>query len=240
MVSLSDERIAEPSARLFYHQARSYTSEPLTVSATAELHDDLCRLESQHIDLLVDRALDADPSLVVDSDPCDRRVLELLGSRLPSRGARPPRSARGALGLLARTMQRAVRTRDRVALGTIYRELCALELPISGRLARTLRLVDTVAAPAAVADLAPRPLGASADPLSRPAGLLPRRRFHPWPWRRLDPHSPVVFAVSSARRRHPRVSSAVTCSPLARPVRVNLSPWCSRLSVRSLRPRPIG
>ena len=145
MLSLSDERIAEPSARLLCHQARSYTCEALTVSGTAEIHDDLCRLETQHIDLLVDRAFDADPSLVAESDHCDRRVLELLGSRLQSRGARPPRSARGALRLLARKVQRAVRTRDRVALGTVYRELFALELPISGRFACTLRLVDTVA-----------------------------------------------------------------------------------------------
>ena len=55
--------------------------------ATAEIHAGLCRLESQHIDLLVDRAFDADPSLVAESDPCDRRVLELLGPRLQSRGA---------------------------------------------------------------------------------------------------------------------------------------------------------
>ena len=41
LLSISDERIAEPSARLLYHHARSYTSEPLTASGTAELHDDL-------------------------------------------------------------------------------------------------------------------------------------------------------------------------------------------------------
>ena len=166
ILSLSDKRIAEPSARLLYHQARSFTSEPLTVSGTAEIHDDLCRLETQHIGLLVDRAFDGDPSLVADSDHCDRRVLELLGRCLPSLGARPQRSARGVLRLLARKVQRAVRGRDHVALGNVYRELFALELPISGRLARTLRLVDTVAAPATVADLAPRPPAACADPVS--------------------------------------------------------------------------
>ena len=173
MLSLSDARIAEPSARLLYHQARSFTSEPLTVSGTAEIHDDLRRLETQHIDLLVDRAFDADPSLVADSDHCDRRVLELLGPRLPSGGARPPRSARSALRLLARQVHRAVRARDRVALATVYRELFALEAPISGRLARTLRLVDTVVAPAAVADLAPRLSAACADPVSGRPGSFP-------------------------------------------------------------------
>ena len=173
MVSLADQRVAEPSARLLYHQARSYTSEPLTVSGTADLHDDLCRLESQHIDLLVDRAFGADPSLIAESDPCDRRVLELLGSGVHSGGARPPRSARGALRLLARQVQRAVRTRDRVALGAVYRALFALELPISGRLACTLRLVDTVVDPAAVADFAPRLPAACADPLSGRPGSCP-------------------------------------------------------------------
>ena len=173
MVSLSDERIAEPCARLFYHQARSFTSEPLTASGTAEIHDDLRRLETQHIDLLVDRAFDADPSLVADSDHCDRRVLELLGPRLHSGGARPPRSARGALRLLARNVQRALRARDRIALATVYRELFALELPISGRLACTLRLIDTVVAPAAGADLAPRPPAACADPVSGRPGSFP-------------------------------------------------------------------
>ena len=166
MLSISDERIAEPSARLFYHQARSFTSAPLTVAATAELHDDLRRLESQHIDLLVDRAFAADPSLVADSAHCDRRVLELLGPCVDSGGARRPRSARGALKFLAHTVQRAVRTRDRALLCTVYRALFAVELSISGRLARTLRLVDRVPAPPAVADFASRPPVASADPLS--------------------------------------------------------------------------
>ena len=166
MLSISDERIAEPCARLFYHQARSFTSAPLTVSATAELHDDLRRLETQHIDLLVDRAFAADPSLVADSAHCDRRVLELLGPCVDSGGARRPRSARGALKFLAHTVQRAVRTRDRALLCTVYRALFAVELSISGRLARTLRLVDRVPAPPAVADFASRPPVASADPLS--------------------------------------------------------------------------
>ena len=173
MLSLSDARIAEPSARLLYHQARSFTSEPLTVSGTAEIHDDLRRLETRHIDLLVDRAFGADPSLIADSDHCDRRVLELLGPRLHSGGARPPRSARGALRLLARQVHRAVCARDRVALATVYRELFALEAPISGRLARTLRLVDTVVAPSAVADLASRLPAACPDPISGRPGSFP-------------------------------------------------------------------
>ena len=167
MLSISDERIAEPSARLFYHQARSFTSAPLTASATAELHDDLCRLESQHIDLLVDRAFAADPSLVADSDPI--AIAGCSSCSVPcvhSGGARRPRLARGALKFLAHTVQRAVRTRDRALLCTVYRALFALELPISGRLARTLRFVDTVPAPPAVADFASRPPVASADPLS--------------------------------------------------------------------------
>ena len=192
MLSISDERIAEPSARLFYHQARSFTSAPLTASATAELHDDLCRLESQHIDLLVDRAFAADPSLVADSDPCDRRVLELLGSRVHSGGARRPRLACGALKFLAHTVQRAVRTRDRALLCTVYRALFALELPISGRLARTLRLVDRVPAPPAVADFASRPPVASADPLSgRPGSFSESVSGDGWlqipQWRALFP-----------------------------------------------------
>ena len=181
MLSLSDARIAEPSARLLYHQARSFTSEPLTASGTAEIHDDLRRLETQHIDLLVDRAFGADPSLIADSDHCDRRVLELLGPRVQSGGARPPRSARGALRLLARQVQRAVRARDRVALATVYRELFALEAPISGRLARTLRLVDTVVAPAAVADLASRLPAACPDPISGRPGSFPESDSVPDP-----------------------------------------------------------
>ena len=197
MVSLSDERIAEPSARLFYHQARSYTSAPLTASATADLHDDLCRLESQHIDLLVDRAFAADPSLVADSAHCDRRVLELLGPCVDSGGARRLRSAGGALKFVAHTVQRAVRTRDRPLLCTVYRALFAVELPISGRLARTLRLVDRVPAPPAVADFASRPPVASVDPLSgRPGSFSESVSGDGWlqipQWRLLfPPHGDV-------------------------------------------------
>ena len=173
MASLSDERVAEPSARLLYHQARTYTSAPITLSGSADIHADLSRLETRHIDLLVNRAFDADPSIIADSDPCDRRVLELLGSRLPSRGGRPPRSARGALRLLARQVQRAVRARGCGALGEVYRALFGLELPISGKLACALRLIDTVVAPAAVADLAPRAPAACADPVSGRPGFFP-------------------------------------------------------------------
>ena len=197
VVSISDERIAEPSARLLYHHARSYTSEPLTASGTAELHDDLSRLEALHIDLLIDRAFAADPSLVADSDPCDRRVLELLGPCVDSGGARRRRSARGALKFLAHTVQRAVRTRDRALLSTVYRALFALELPISGRLARTLRLVDRVPAPPAVADFASRPPVASADPLSgRPGSFSESVSGDGWlqipQWRALfPPHGDV-------------------------------------------------
>ena len=198
LLSISDERIAEPSARLLYHHARSYTSEPLTASGTAELHDDLSRLEALHIDLLIDRAFAADPSLVADSDPCDRRVLELLGPCVHSGGARRPRSARGALKFLAHTVQRAVRTRDRALLSTVYRALFALELPISGRLARTLRLVDRVPAPPAVADFASRPPVASADPLSgRPGSFSESVSGDGWlqipQWRLLfPPHGDVT------------------------------------------------
>ena len=194
MLSLSDERTAEPSARLLYHQARSFTSEPLTASGTAVLHDDLSRLETHHIDLLVDRAFGADPSLIAESDHCDRRVLELLGPRLQSGGARPPQSARGALRLLARQVHRAVRAHDRVALGTIYRELFALELPISGRLACTLRLLDTVVSPAAVADLAPRPPAACRDPISGRPGSFPESDSVPDPaeaWLRIPQWHPL-------------------------------------------------
>ena len=203
VLSISDERIAEPSARLLYHHARSYTSEPLTASGTADLHDDLSRLEALHVDLLVDRAFAADPSLVADSDPCDRRVLELLGPGVHSGGARRPRSARGALRLLAHTVQRAVRTRDRALLCTVYRALFALELPISGRLARTLRLVDRVLAPPAVADFASRPPAASADPdplSGRPGAFSESVSGDGWlqipQWRSLfPPHGDVPRAL---------------------------------------------
>ena len=197
VLSISDERIAEPSARLLYHHARSYTSEPLTASGTAELHADLSRLEALHIDLLIDRAFAADPSFVTDSDPCDRRVLELLGPGVHSGGARRPRSARGALKFLAHTVQRAVRTRDRALLCTVYRALFALELPISGRLARTLRLVDRVPAPPAVADFVSRPPVAFADPLSgRPGSFSESGSGDGWlqipQWRALfPPHGDV-------------------------------------------------
>ena len=152
MLSLSDERIADPSARLLYHAARMLPHGPVTVAGSEAIHADLSRLEVDHITLLVDRAFDgvsSRPALIAQAERCDHRVLELLLPALLSPRESAPRAHRGFVKLLGRTVQHALRTGDRLALAKLYRALFALEMPISARLARTFRLVDSLGVPAA-------------------------------------------------------------------------------------------
>ena len=147
MVSLGDERIAEPGARLVYHNARATNASELTASETTALHSALRELDEGMIALLVGRAL-AVPAAAAKvphkAERSDREVLERLHAGLET-GRKGTRSKRRRLArAVGRAVDRACRDGDAETLKSLYRRLFEIESPISARLARTLRLVDRI------------------------------------------------------------------------------------------------
>ena len=99
MLSLGDERIAEPGASLLYHLFRLPSNAPVTpASAAALMFADLTRLDEQCLARLVDRAMaDADGAAMVsvDVEPSDSQLLRLLTADLPSGAKGRTRTLRG-------------------------------------------------------------------------------------------------------------------------------------------------
>ena len=147
MLSLGDERVAEPGASLLYHLFRSFPDGPVTASRAAVIFTDLNRLDERWLARLVDRVMAGPAAMVpVDVEPSDFRVLDWLTADLPTGGTPRPRRARGLARVLERAVRRAIRGKDRATLTQIYRTLCRSELAVSPAVARTLRLVDRVGA----------------------------------------------------------------------------------------------
>ena len=147
MLSLGDERLAEPCARLLYHAFRVVRPGSLTAYQSARLYADLARLDEAYLARLVDRAMDgADGAPVVSADvePSDLQVLERLTAGLPAPAKAAPRTPRALARVLERSVRRALRSKDRAALAEIYRTLWRLELSISPSVAHILRLIDRV------------------------------------------------------------------------------------------------
>ncbi|MDD9982377.1 MAG: type IV secretory system conjugative DNA transfer family protein, partial [Gammaproteobacteria bacterium] len=150
MLSLGDERIAEPGASLVYHLFRIPPDAPVTASRAAVMFRDLTALDDRSIARLVDRVLADDPQEVsADVEPSDFRILDWLTAELPHGARRRPRRARGLARVLERAVRRALRNNDRPTLTQIYRELCRSELTISPAVARIVRLIDHVGTPPA-------------------------------------------------------------------------------------------
>ena len=147
MLSLGDERIAEPGASLIYHLSRTPSDGLVTAADTVRMFASLSELDARYLSLLVDRAM-ADAGSVrritADVEPSDLRVLEWLVNHLPTDAKRRPRRVRGLARMLERAVRRALRERDRPALTRIYNALCSSEMAISPAVALILRLVDRV------------------------------------------------------------------------------------------------
>ena len=96
MLSLGDERIAEPGARLFFHHFRAFPPGSLTASASAVLFAQLTRLDEQNLARLVDRALATGAAMVSTGvESSDFQALNLLTAPLPSGAKGRPRTLRG-------------------------------------------------------------------------------------------------------------------------------------------------
>lgn len=150
LLSLGDERVAEPGARLLYHFVRSLVHGAVTAGRMAEIHTDLAAHDTRILEQLVDRAIRDAPtagSVPAGAEASDRLVLEhLVGAEVgpATNGARRLRTLARALG---RAVTHAVHNEDWVALSQIYCRLFSLDVPISPKLARTLRLIDHVGRP---------------------------------------------------------------------------------------------
>ncbi len=152
LLSMGDERIAEPEARLLYHLSRVLDPGAVTAHASAQIHDELTRIDARIIRRLVERALRepnaAQPHQPHQGAPSDRRMLRHLIEATPrSHDTRPARSVKHLARALGRAVDDAVRGRDRKALTRVYQALAETDLPISAPLARTLRLIDHVGVP---------------------------------------------------------------------------------------------
>ena len=147
MVSLGDERIAEPGARLIYHNARATNACELTASATTALHSALRQIDEGMIALLAARALDASSvalKVPFEAERADRPVLERLHRLVTGNHVGPKVKRRRLVRTVGRAVARACRDRDKEALMRLFRRLFEVEAPISARLACTLRLIDRI------------------------------------------------------------------------------------------------
>ena len=174
LLSMGDERIAEPEARLLYHLSRVLDPGAVTAHASARIHDELARIDARIIHRLVERALrEPNAAHPHQGAPSDRRMLQHLIEATPrSHDTRPSRSVKHLARALGRAVDDAVRGRDRKALTRVYQALAETDLAISAPLARTLRLIDHVGVPE------PHPARPAATPGSsrRLANLLPAPR----------------------------------------------------------------
>ena len=87
LLSLGDERIAEPGAALVYHCFRVCSDAPVTATAAAVLFSDLADLDDRFLARLVDRALVDAGGVVTIAPAVDASDLPVL-DRLTARAAR--------------------------------------------------------------------------------------------------------------------------------------------------------
>ena len=150
MLALGDLRVAEPGARLLFHQVSFVLQGPVTASRSAELHHDLNGLDSRYVTLLVQRVMRGGTSAAppAEAEVSDRFVLErLVGRDVPSPG-NGVRRVRALARALRRRLSHALRAGNPVPLTRIYQALFDLDTAISPKLARTLRLIDHIGRPA--------------------------------------------------------------------------------------------
>ena len=146
LVALGDERVASPGARLLFHSSWIYRRGQLTARECADLHARLSRSDDKVIRRLVDWAFAAPfAEPVHGAEPSDRDVLERLCiGAVPDPEDTAPARIQTLAAALGFTVDEALDSNDRESLAKLYARLFQIDRPISGKLARTLRLVDWV------------------------------------------------------------------------------------------------
>ena len=182
MVSLGDERVAEPGAALLYHHARVASAGEITARAASQYRSALRKADERMIGYLVDRVLSRSarrsrPSRSSPSAPSGTCSSFSTTRSSASDKKQAPGKRRRLARVVGRAVERARRDRDPEALKRIYRRLFEIETPISARLARTLGLIDRIGS------AGPEPCQSSGSPglairewraLHPPAGEVPR------------------------------------------------------------------
>ena len=181
VLSLGDERIAEPRAQVLYHNFRVVEPGSLTADGSASVCARLSRLDEHYLARLVERAFDGgNPSESRRGaiDDSDLPVLERLTRLFPCAAeARAGGVARLAC-VLERFIQSSIRDRDPNPIALLYAELFDSELSVSPAVAHLLRLIDHVGDPApAPAQIPAGALGLTVPEWARlypPGGDVPR------------------------------------------------------------------
>ena len=181
VLSLGDERIAEPRAQVLYHNFRVVEPGSLTADGSASVCARLSRLDEHYLARLVERAFDGgNPSESRRGaiDDSDLPVLERLTRLFPcAEEARAGGVARLAC-VLERFIQSALRDCDPNPIALLYAELFNSELSVSPVVAHLLRLIDHVGDPApAPAQIPAGALGLTVPEWARlypPGGDVPR------------------------------------------------------------------
>ena len=158
VLSLGDERIAEPRAQVLYHNFRVVEPGSLTADGSASVCARLSRLDEHYLARLVERAFDGgNPSqsrrgAIDDSDlPVLERITRLFPCAAEARAGGVARLA----CVLERFIQSAIRDRDPNPIALLYAELFNSELSVSPAVAHLLRLIDNVGDPAPAPAQAP-------------------------------------------------------------------------------------
>ena len=146
LVALGDDRVAASGARLLFHSSSVYRRGQLNAQECDDLRAALLRSDDELIRRLVERAFSGartDPEHGALSS--DRDVLEgmCIGAPPDPENTAPARIQTLAIAL-GSTVDDAIAGHDRKSLTGLYRRLFQIDKPISGRLAKTLRLVDRV------------------------------------------------------------------------------------------------
>ena len=179
LLALGDERTADSQVNLRFHGASMYRRGDVNAEESAAINTRLTRDNEAMIGWLVERALAGTCSdREHGAEEADREVLEgLCLGAAPDPAATPPTRIRTLATALGQTVDDAIGKHDTKSLSHLYRRLFQLDRPISGKLARSLRLVDRVAetgqasphASSIPISPAPRP-----TPFASPAGEIGR------------------------------------------------------------------
>ena len=146
LVSLGDERIADPGATLSYHCIHM-SPEGVNAETTAAISSVLREMDEGFIARLAARGLECRVEVAHGAEKADRELLRELWPvlvREGSGGGDPPTKVRRLARAAGRYVDQAVRGGDGDALVRLYRRLFETECRLSARLAVTLRLVDRI------------------------------------------------------------------------------------------------
>ena len=178
LVALGDERFADPNARLLFHGSSVHRQVDLNAAACAALNEQLSKADGRIIARLVDRAIEG-PHVKAEhgAESSDREVVEgLCLGATPDPADTAPARLQTLTGALGHTVDNAIAEHDRRSLEHLYARLLQIDRPISGKLARTLALVDRVGHPGAASSNAlgnPSFAGSKPTPFASPGGDLP-------------------------------------------------------------------